>query len=312
MKRFFSIHPMSAIILTLLILADFSQAKPPAKPSTRHNGTIAILNLVDLHTNTPKQNLSRRLRKVFSGLRFWDIMAVDDMSKKLAKYNKSLDLPCNDAQCGFEIGGLLQTKYVLLGTVTRYQELGLLTLKLLNLETAKIVWSKATTSRGETEELEANFVSIRNEFVSFKRTPPNQLPPKKTLALVDFSPTSLLAKVLFERVLTHAYALDNFEIMSPVEVGELISVLEVDNTSLLENPHNAWDIGKKLGVSYVLYTEFEIKGVNFKHNMSLHDIENKSIPISMPALPNANFRDMMIMENNFFKTLSVLELDNQK
>ena len=108
------------------------QSKIPAKK-------IAMLDLVELSQNKTLPTLSEKFIDQLTKIKSMDFVSRDETIKRLEKYNRYLFTPCNDPQCAFDLGSLIETEYILYGTATQYEHLGILSLKLLSISEARII-----------------------------------------------------------------------------------------------------------------------------------------------------------------------------
>jgi TolB-like protein len=284
--------------------ADEKETKPEGL------GTLAVLDLVDLSSNRTLSTLSHKLRLRLAKVKRWKVLEGKEQRKILKKYNKDPNKACNDTQCGFELGSLMQTNYVLFGSATRLKSLGILTLKLLNIQKAKVVWSKVMISNADRIEMENTLYTVKHELAL--ATVDTLKKSENLLAILDLSPESPESQLLFECVLTHAYNLKIYDIMSPTEVKELVSVLDIDPEALMKDVYQMGEIGKTLDVKAVLISQLDTKGINYKHSMTMYDVIEKSVVLSMPAMSQASFRDLVLMEQNFFTGLARIKGVNKQ
>ncbi len=302
--------------LGFILALNFAWAeKAPQSPKTTNSKTLAMLDLVDLSTNKTLPNLSAKLNSQIATIDRFKILDRDEAIKRLEKYNRYLFVSCNDPQCAFDLGGMLETDYILFGTATRYEDMGILTLKLMNLADAKIVWSHILTSKADVESMEQSFKnfaqSLKNASFNSKRIQDDAL-----MAVLAFGDTTIAGKIVTERVYAHAYQSEHYEVMSSTETAELFSALEIDPSNIENSLFAIKDLGKKLGVKAILYSAYGTEGVAHKHGVSLFDIKSKSVILSMPPFKQSSFRHLLSLEKSFFvgmeKILSKKSLGKSK
>ncbi len=295
-----------SLILTLTLITFFSCIETlcqTKKVTSYQKPTMAILPLVNLKSEQPLPELTKRLRSTLQKLQSFNIMDIGTQNKKLIEYNHDLSKPCNSKECAFELGGLLETNYILFGSASRFNDMGLVTIKILDLKESKIIWSRALTSHHKRTAIENTFVTLYKELIQTDITTIRNN-SEKTLAVLDFSENSLQSKILFERILTHAYKFGYADVMSPEEVKEMITALDIKKETVLNSIETILTIGENLGVSAVLYTNLSTTGINLKHQIALFDVTEKSVILSMPPLPKASFTDVLFMERHFFTSFS--------
>jgi len=266
---------------------------------------IAMLDLVELSQNKTLPTLSEKFIANFSSLETMDFVARNETIKRLEKYNRYLFTPCNDPQCAFDLGSLIESEYILYGTATRYEDLGILSLKLLSISEARIVWSHSILSNSNLQAMEqtiSQFKQVLNK-VKFDK---QKFFQDALLAVISHGDSSVASRIVAENVFTLAYNNQYYEIMSPNETDELLNVLEIDKKNFKNSLYSIKDLGKKLGVKAILYSEYSKVGLNHKNSITLFDIKTKSVLLSMPGLPQNSISGVLDMEKKFFAGMNGL------
>ena len=276
--------------------ADDKEDPKASKPK------LAILHLINVQTGNPLPILTGKLRTRLSRLPDLDVLSKDDMEKTLRNYDKSLEIACNGKECAFEFGSLLQCNFILFGSASQFEDMGLVTVKILDVKRSSIIWSRVLTSHRSQSAIEANFITLYKELIALDLRSVKK-GSDDILAVLDFSDSSYQADILFERILTHSYDYGYADVMSPEEVRTLIDALGIDKDTVLNSIETILNIGDNLGVQGVLYTQLNQRGAYLKHQIALFNIPEKSVVLSMPPLPQANFKDILAMESHFFKAL---------
>ena len=130
----------------IVVLAAFVAAMTPSAEATtdpaKGPARIAVLEFVDLSDNSQKPEVTDLMRRSLSATGKWTILARDSVAKRLGEFNINPHQSCNNPQCSFDIGNVVQAEYVLFGTSSPLVFIQAVTLKLLHIPTAKIVWTK--------------------------------------------------------------------------------------------------------------------------------------------------------------------------
>ena len=283
--------------------ADSKAVKTDTPPKSNH---LAVLDLVDLADNQPRPEITAALRKALSAGDKWMVFSRDTVLKKMAEYNVDAQQGCNNSQCSFDIGGYTQADYVLYGTATFVAEMQSVTLKLLSISTAKIVWSKVLEFHGadgeKTEALDKTFAAAAEEMSSAKLNVDKDH-PRKSLAVLDLSENSLLAKVFFERISTRVYGSQRYDLISPSELSDLLVALDINKYFVVPSLENMIGLGLKLGVGSLIYSRVYKDGKRNIYRLAMYDVGTKSMLLEMPPQPSEDLSKLMDQEQTFFNTL---------
>jgi hypothetical protein len=276
-------------------------------------GRIAVLDLVDLTDNAQKTELSDLLRGALTAKGAWTVIPRDTVSKRLGDFNINPRQGCNNPQCGFDIGNVVQAEYVIFGTATPLGSAEAVTLKLLHIPTARIVWIKVIEGEGSSEtdrghSLERSFASAAAEMAKLK--PDFEKGRRgKSLAVVDLSENSPQSRAFFERVCTRVYGNPAYDLMSPTELAELFTALEINKYSVAPSLENMIGLGQKLGVSNLLYSRLYRDGRSYVYRLAMYDVANKSLVLELPPQPSEDLIKLLDYEKVFFNTLFAKEKD---
>src|SRR5688500_11121816 len=134
---------------------------------------MAVLDLVYLADNQGKSEVAEYLRRSLAATGKWSVHSRDSVNKKLGEFNMNPQAPCNNPQCSFDIGNVVQADYVLYGTSSPLGSVQAVTLKLLNIASAKVVWTRVVEAGGVSDAerargLERAFATVASE-ISGKR-----------------------------------------------------------------------------------------------------------------------------------------------
>ncbi|MDB5047632.1 MAG: hypothetical protein JWO30_703 [Fibrobacteres bacterium] len=304
----------------LTVLAAFAvstvDAAAPKAEAVRGPSRIAILEFVDLTDNQQKPDISDMVRKALASTGKWSILARDSVAKRLGEFNINPHQSCNNPQCSFDIGNVVQAEYVLFGTATPLASVHAVTLKLLHIPTAKIVWTRVMEGEGSSDadrlrSLEKSFAVAATEISQIK---PDMDKSKhgKTLAVIDLSENSLQSRAFFERVCTRIYGNPSFDLMSPTELTELLTALEINKYSVVPSLENMIGLGQKLGVSNLLYSRLYRDGRSYIYRLAMYDVANKALILELPPQPSEDLIKLLDYEKVFFNTLFSKEKDEPK
>lgn len=301
----------SRFLVALAFLASLTQAAPGDLP--RGPSRMAVLDLVDLTDNTQKTEVSDLLRRTLASNGSWTLLARDSVAKRLGEFNINPRQSCNNPQCSFDIGNVVQAEYVVFGTASPLASVQAVTLKLLHIPTAKIIWTKVLEAEGNGDadrmrSLEKGFTAAGNE-MSKLRPDMDKTKHGKSLAVIDLSENSPQSRAFFERVCTRVYGNPSFDLMSPTELTELLTALEINKYSVVPSLENMIGLGQKLGVSNLLYSRLYRDGRSFIYRLAMYDVANKSLVLELPPQPSEDIIKLLDYEKVFFNTLFSKEKD---
>ncbi|MBW8888609.1 MAG: hypothetical protein JF616_12710 [Fibrobacteres bacterium] len=302
------------LLLALAMCGSMPWASTSPSDSLRGLGRIAVLDLVDLTDNTQKPEFSDALRAALSAGGTWAVLQRDSVSKRLGEFNINPRQGCNNPQCGFDIGNVVQAEYVVYGTATPLASVEAVSLKLLHIPTARIVWTKVLEADGTTDadrqrSLEKAFAACAAEIAKLK---PDTEKGKhgKSLAVFDLSENSPQSRAFFERVCTRIYGNPAYDLMSPTELAELLSALEINKYSVTPSLENMIGLGQKLGVSSLLYSRLYRDGRSYVYRLAMYDVAAKSLVLELPPQPSEDLIKLLDYEKVFFNTLFNKEKDS--
>lgn len=274
---------------------------------------MALLDLVDLADNTQKPELTDLLRSALTAKGAWTVIPRDSVSKRLGDFNINPRQGCNNPQCGFDIGNVVQAEFVIFGTGTALASAEAVTLKLLHIPTAKIVWTKVLEAEGATDSerlrgLERAFSIAAGELAKLKPET-ERVRRGKSLAVVDLSENSPQSRAFFERVCTRVYGNPGYDLMSPTELAELLTALEINKYSVAPSLENMIGLGQKLGVSNLLYSRLYRDGRSYVYRLAMYDVAGKALVLELPPQPSEDLIKLLDYEKVFFNTLFAKEKD---
>ena len=268
---------------------------------------MAVLEIVDLADNQPRPEISELLRKNMRSSHKWTVLDRDSIAKRLNEFNLNPHQACNNPQCGFDIGNVVQAEYVLFGTISTLTSLHAVTLKVLHIPTAKIIWTKVLQAEGISENekmrnLDKAFSNSVSELTLIK-IDQDKSKHGNSLAVIDLSENSLQSRAFFERVCTRVYGHSNYDLMSPTELTELLTALEINKFSVVPSLENMIGLGQKLGVSNLLYSRLYRDGRSYIYRLAMYDITAKSLVLELPPQPSEDLIKLLDYEKVFFNTL---------
>jgi hypothetical protein len=274
---------------------------------------MAVLDLVDLTDNAQKPEFSELLRNALIAKGAWTILPRDTLSKRLGDFNINPRQGCNNPQCGFDIGNVVQAEFVIFGTATPLASAEAVTLKLLHIPTARIVWTKVLEGEGNSDaerqrSLEKAFAATAAEMAKLKPEPEKGR-RGKSLAVIDLSENSAQSRAFFERVCTRVYGNSAYDLMSPTELAELLTALEINKYSVAPSLENMIGLGQKLGVSNLLYSRLYRDGRSYVYRLAMYDVSGKALVLELPPQPSENLLKLLDYEKVFFNTLFAKEKD---
>jgi len=282
----------------------------PIDPSV-FSKSMVVLDLVNLRSNQPDSESAEDLRRSLA-LGGFRVVSRDETEKKLEEFGTTLSLPCNNTQCSFDAGGYSQADFVLYGTFSPIEKIRAVTLKLLYVPVAHVVW----TWVGELPVLAAvegdsdAWQRPRQALADAARNGELELSPPagpKSLAVLDVSENFYSSRIISERVQTRMTALTGYQPMSDSELSELLTALQINKFALGPSSANMTRLGKELGASALLYARAYRDGDRYLCRLAFYDVERKSVVLDFPAEPTRDFGKLLEYENDFFSTLSVRE-----
>jgi hypothetical protein len=312
MRRFSPFHSTWALGLSLALVFVWEVGLAYGAPSKKgasavEPAKIAVLDLIEFADNSPKPEIGNVLRTALPQSA-WSVLPRDTLAKKLREYGQNPDQACNTTQCAFDAGNILQVEYVLYGTCSMFGKVDALTLKLMHIPTAQIVWVRAFESPAAT-----GMVREQNLRAAFTREVSNLRPSKldiskssqkKSLAVIDLSDNPQIAKVFFERVCTRIYGVRHYDLMAPSELAELLNALEINKYSVVPSLENMVGLGQKLGVGYLLYSRLYRDGKNHVYRLAFYDVSAKKLVLELPPQPSEDDAKLLDYERVFFNTLA--------
>ncbi len=304
------------MLLASVSLLGMTYAASPLPDTVHAAGRMAVLELVDLSESQQKPEITELLRKNLTANGKWTILARDSVAKRLGEFNINPHQGCNNPQCSFDIGNVVQAEYVLFGTVSPLGSTQAITLKLLHIPSARIVWTKVMEVDGSTDgermhALEKSFNAAATELAHVKLDS-DKGKHGNSLAVIDLSENSLQSLAFFERVCTRVYGNPNFDLMSPTELTELLTALEINKYSVVPSLENMIGLGQKLGVSHLLYSRLYRDGRSYIYRLAMYDITGKSLVLELPPQPSEDIIKLLDYEKVFFNTLFSKEKDGPR
>jgi len=280
---------------------------PKSKPESVGPAKIVVIDPLDLNGNQVKAEVGDLLRKALP-VSEWSVIPADSVSKKLREFGQNPEQGCNNNQCAFDVGNILQVDFVLFGTSTVFGRVDAHTLKLMHVPTAQIVWVNAFESPLaygdiEQENLSRAFAQqigkLRRENLDLSKAT-----AKKTVAVIDLSENPQTARIFFERVFTRIYGVRHYDLMAPSELVELLGALEINKYSIVPSVENMVGLGQKLGVGYLLYSRLYRDGNKHVYRLAFYDIVAKKLVLELPPQPSEDEAKLLDYERVFFNTLA--------
>ncbi len=290
------------VLLSALASPFVATAAMPAKVPV-----LAVLDLVDLADNQNRDILSQFIRRKFQESGHWQVIERDSLISKAREYNMDARQPCNHFQCGFDYGNILQADFVLFGTATTVERVDAVSLKMLHVPSARIVWTTVESSRHQSggdhiKELEALLFTIAG-----KLRPEQMLQSKAQsrglLAVVDLSDNSLQARVLNERTHSQVFGSGLFDVMGQNELEELFGALGINKFAVTPSPQSMLELGEKLGASHLLYSRLTREGGEYKCHLAFFDMAKKVTILERPSPPFKDYAELFGYDKDYFVDL---------
>jgi hypothetical protein len=100
--------------------------------------------------------------------------------------------------------------------------------------------------------------------------------------------------------------------MSPNELTELLTALEINKYSVVPSLENMIGLGQKLGVANLLYSRLYRDGRSYIYRLAMYDITNKALVLELPPQPSEDPIKLLDYEKVFFNTLFSKEKEEPK
>ncbi len=304
------------VLIVSLLLSSVSTLWSAPKDASKAQGPvrIVILDPIELSDNQPKPEVGNIIRKVLPP-ESWIVLNRDSTAKKLREYGQNPDQGCNTTQCAFDLGNILQVDYVLYGTCSMFGRVDAMTMKLMHVPTAQLIWVRAFESpSGYGQVREQNLTTVYSrelKRLNSQAMDISRATSKKTLAVIDLSDNPQTAKVFFERVSTRIAGVRRYDLMAPSELSDLLGALEINKYSVVPSLENMVGLGQKLGVGYLLYSRLYRDGKNHFYRLAFYDIALKKLVLELPPQPSEDDAKLLDYERLFFNTLAEREKEEE-
>src|SRR4051812_4360600 len=130
---------LQGLVLTFLGAASSVTAALPeaaADSAAARGHRVAVLDPVDLRSQSALRPLGDTLRGIFAALPGWRPVPLDSMGEKSFA-------PCHEYQCAFDVGVNLLSEFVVFGTATELDGWRAYTLDIIHVASAQAVWAEA-------------------------------------------------------------------------------------------------------------------------------------------------------------------------
>ncbi len=295
-KRLFHIP-----LITLFSLLGVGQAIFAQVPKPK----IAVLDLVDINTERPIASLAEILRDRLEKDGKFHPISRDTLHQRWASFGSDPNTACNQIQCAFDLGSLAQAQFVLFGTASKTQQFQSITLKLLHIQSAKIIWAKVVSNETNPGVNRSQPIDKVLEDAISGLSP--ELPREKSagyLAALDFSENTSNAKILYERLTTRVYGIGHYDVMSPSELEELLAALEINKFSIVPSMENMVALGQKIGVTHLIYGRLFRETDKYRYRLAMYDVANKAVVQEAPAFASSDITGFFTYEDDFFRDLT--------
>lgn len=270
--------------------------------------TLALLDPVDIVAGRTIPGCGDFLRARFQAVGKLQPISRGEMEKKLAEYNWPASKACHEFQCGFDAGNVLLAKYVFFGTVTALGGLYAYTFNILYVPTGRIISSEVgdvprNPQSGGDEPLKARLAAYVSG-LDPARFDTSRITSRGLMAVVDLSAATPESRVLTERVDTHIYASRLYDLMSPLELQELLSAMNISPATTEATDSGMMALGTKLNVAYLIQSKVIQTAGGTGLDLTLFDVAGKRRIRDWPSKPTQDFEDILHFENRFFATLT--------
>lgn len=317
-----------AIALSLAHADPGKTAEAAAKAGPR---TVAVLDPVDLNTNLPDPIAGRLLRRGLEGNPAWRVLPGDSLAKQLRDVGMDPDMPCTEFQCAFDAGNALQSEFVLFGTSTDLPDFDAYTLGLAHIPTSQTVWSRVGQApkrsvAGRRMIRQGTMLEGPLKFAVSDLDPSaldlRKRPRLGLLGVVDGGQSTPHSRVAMYRALAHAYAARSYDLLGPAELESLVDALDLEpvdgslaagtgpgayrgvgGSARERNAADMLDLGKRIGVRYLLRSEVRTSGREYALDLSLFDVAAGRKIRAWPTRGTSDFSELLGLEDRFMTAL---------
>jgi hypothetical protein len=270
--------------------------------------TIALLDPVDVATGKVVPGYGDFLREGFRLAGRFHPLARDEMEKKLGEFDWRPTKACHEFQCGFDAGNILLAEYVFFGTLTALDGIYAYTFNILHVPTGQVIHSEAgDVARGRNDGGDEPLKAKLEAYVSGldpARLDVVKRPSRGLMAVVDLSSESPESRVMAERVGTHVYASRQYDLMSQLELQELLSAMGIPLSAFGAADSGMIALGARLNVAYLVQSRLSEDSRGRRLDLALFDVAGKRRVRDWPSKPTRDFQSLLHLENRFFTTLT--------
>jgi hypothetical protein len=332
----------AALILGMLCIpaahAGPADRTPAPAASLKGPRTVAVLDPVDLTTNTPDPVAGKLLRRSLADNPSWRVLSADSVAKQLRDLGMDPDLPCSEFQCAFDAGNALQSEFVLFGTSTDLPEVNAYTLGMAHIPTSQMVWSRvgqAPKRPGEDGHRSRRGTILQGplKFAVSDLDPAvldlRKRPTLGLLGVMDGGQSTPQSRVALHRALAHAYSTRSYDMLGPAELNNLVAALDLDpitgrargseaiaegtgpaaahgvGGSALDGDDSAdmLALGKQMGVRYLLRSAVRTEGREYAMDLSLYDVSAGRKIRAWPSRETTDYASLLNLEDRFMTAL---------
>lgn len=277
-------------------------------PVYAQSPTLAILDPVDVATGRVMPMYGDLLRAKLLGTGKFGPLTRQAMEKKLKEFNWEADKPCHEFQCGFDAGNILLSEYVLFGSVTALDGIYAYTLNLLHVPSSQVIASEAgdvsrNPFRGGDDPLNARLTAFISQ-LDPAHLEKSRVASRGLMAVLDLNAGSPESRVLAERVGTHVYASRKYDLMSQMELQELLTAMSISISGISPNDSGMIALGTRLNVAYLVQSKLTQDADGRRLDLALFDVAGKRRIRDWSSKPTREFQGILQLENRFFTTLT--------
>lgn len=322
----------------LCIPAAYASARNAPAPAAAPAGprTLAVLDPVDLTTNLPDPVAGKLLRRSLAENPAWRVLSSDSIAKQLRDLGMDPDLPCSEFQCAFDAGNALQSEFVLFGTSTDLPEVNAYTIGLAHIPSSQVVWSRvgqAPKRPGDGRHARRGTILEGPLKFAVSDLDPASLdlrkhPSQGLLGVMDGGQSTPQSRVALHRALAHAYASRSYDMLGPAELEALVAALDLGDAKSRTASADAdagtgpasghgvggsafpgsegsdmLDLGKRMGVRYLLRSEVRNEGGAYAMDLSLYDVAGGRKIRAWPSRETTDYASLLNLEDRFMTAL---------
>lgn len=284
-----------------------SPESSPTVPSATALPVLAILDPVDLSVEQSLPQPGHVLRSAAGRSARFQVCSGLEIARKLMDFDWNGGRPCHEFQCAFDAGNILMADYILYGSLTPLKGIHAFSFNILDTRSGKVVHS--TVGHVPRQSRDSGGAVLRSHLAEFAggldpqgfRKP--ERPTRGVIALVDLGEESTESRVLIERLGTRIEAIRSHDLMSQVELRELLAAMDLPLPASAASDSGMIELGSRLKVAYLMASDLGRMNEGLRLELALFDIAGKRRVHGWSSRPSGEYLDILETESRAFRTL---------